>query len=237
MASIANSGFALASSAPRASAAAAAAGANTSSSASKSSSSSARIADNFDQFLQLLTTQLKNQSPLDPLDTNQFTQQLVQFASVEQQIKTNDNLSSLLITNKTANLNNALSFVGARVTADGTTSSLKNGSASWQLNAPRVGTSTITILDANGNEVASKQVTLTAGDQTFGWDGKMTNGQTAPEGQYKIVVAAKDANGQAMAVKSEISGVVDGVDVTGDVPILQIGDISLPVTLVKSIRR
>ncbi|KAF0229602.1 MAG: flagellar basal-body rod modification protein [Beijerinckiaceae bacterium] len=237
MASIANSGFALASSAPRASAAAAAAGANTSSSASKSSSSSARIADNFDQFLQLLTTQLKNQSPLDPLDTNQFTQQLVQFASVEQQIKTNDNLSSLLITNKTANLNNALSFVGARVTADGTTSSLKNGSASWQLNAPRVGTSTITILDANGNEVASKQVTLTAGDQTFGWDGKMANGQTAPEGQYKIVVAAKDANGQAMAVKSEISGVVDGVDVTGDVPILQIGDISLPVTLVKSIRR
>lgn len=234
-----SSALALASSAPRAKAAAAAASSSSSSSTSSSStkSSTARIADNFDQFLQLLTTQLKNQSPLDPLDTNQFTQQLVQFASVEQQIKTNDNLSSLLVTNKTANLNNALSFVGARVTADGTTSSLTGGAASWQLNAPKTGAATITILDKNGNEVASKQITLSAGDQTFSWNGVQSNGQTAADGQYTIVVAAKDAAGQSMTVKSEISGIVDGVDVTGDTPILQISSISLPVTSVKSIRR
>ncbi len=208
------------------------------SSAPKVSSSGKRIADNFDQFLQLLTTQLKNQSPLDPLDTNQFTQQLVQFASVEQQIKTNDNLSSLLITNKTANLNNALGFVGATVTADGTTSSLKEGAARWQLNAPRAGSATIVIKNAAGSEVYARQnVLLSAGDQSFNWDGKLANGQTAPDGQYSIVVAAKDANGQAMITKSEIAGVVDAVDVTGDSPILQIGSIYLPVTAVKSIRR
>lgn len=211
--------------------------ANATTKSTSTNSSAARIADNFDQFLQLLTTQLKNQSPLDPMDTNQFTQQLVQFASVEQQIKTNDNLSSLLLTNKTANLNNALGFVGARVTADGTTSSLTAGSASWQINAPRVGTATVTIKDASGNEVYSGQKTLSAGDQSFSWNGVKTNGQMAADGQYTIVVAAKDANGQAMTIKSEISGIVDTVDVSGDSPVLHIGSISIPTSSVKSISR
>ena len=199
--------------------------------------SAARIADNFDQFLQLLTTQLRNQSPLDPLDTNQFTQQLVQFASVEQQIKTNDSLSSLLTTNRVTGLTNAMGFVGARVTADGTTSALKDGAVSWQLNAPRGGTATMTVLDANGNEVYSTTKTLTAGDQTFSWNGVKANGDTAPDGRYTIVVAAKDTNGQVMTVKSEISGTVDGVDVTGDIPILDVGGVLIPVTSVKSVRR
>lgn len=210
----------------------------TSSSTTKTTSnSSARIADNFDQFLQLLTTQLKNQSPLDPLDTNQFTQQLVQFASVEQQIKTNDNLNSLLTANKTANLTNALGFVGAKVTADGTTTALQNGSASWKINAPKTGSATITIKDKSGNEVYSANKVLSSGEQTFAWDGRTSSGNTAPAGQYTIVVAAKDAAGQVMSIKSEISGTVDNVDVTGDTPVLKIGDISVPMTAVKSIRR
>jgi len=210
---------------------------STKSATSTTSTSSARIADNFDQFLQLLTTQLKNQSPLDPLDTNQFTQQLVQFASVEQQIKTNDNLSSLLTANKTANLTNALGFVGANVTADGTTTSLQNGSATWQINAPKTGSGTFTIKDKSGNEVYSASKVITAGDQSFVWNGRTTSGANAPAGQYTIVVAARDAAGQAMSIKSEITGTVDNVDVTSDVPVLKIGDIAVPMTSVKSIRR
>jgi flagellar basal-body rod modification protein FlgD len=204
---------------------------------SSTSNPAARIADNFDQFLQLLTTQLKNQSPLDPLDTNQFTQQLVQFASVEQQIKTNDNLTSLLTANKTANLTNALGFVGANVTADGTTTALQNGKATWQINAPKTGTATITIKDKSGNEVYAAQKVITAGDQSFVWDGRTTSGTNAPAGQYTIVVAARDAAGQAMSIKSEITGTVDNVDVTSEVPVLKIGDIGVPMTSVKSIRR
>ncbi|MCZ8185078.1 MAG: flagellar hook assembly protein FlgD [Beijerinckiaceae bacterium] len=204
---------------------------------SSTSNPAARIADNFDQFLQLLTTQLKNQSPLDPLDTNQFTQQLVQFASVEQQIKTNDNLTSLLTANKTANLTNALGFVGANVTADGTTTALQNGKATWQINAPKTGSATITIKDKSGNEVYAAQKVITAGDQSFVWDGRTTSGTNAPAGQYTIVVAARDAAGQAMSIKSEITGTVDNVDVTSEVPVLKIGDIGVPMTSVKSIRR
>jgi flagellar basal-body rod modification protein FlgD len=210
---------------------------NVSTAAASSNASSARIADNFDQFLQLLTTQLRNQSPLDPLDTNQFTQQLVQFAGVEQQIKTNDSLSALLVANKTSTLTNALNFVGASVTADGSTTALKDGKATWQLNAPRAGTMAYVITDRNGNQVQSGTRTLSGGDQTFVWDGKTANGQIAQAGDYTITIAAKDSNSQTITVKTEVSGVVDAVDVTGSEPILKIGGVSIPMSKVKSVIR
>src|SRR5205807_4134380 len=86
----------------------------------------ATLANNFNTFLQLLTTQLKNQNPLDPMDTNQFTQQLVQFAQVEQQMKQNDQLSTLISIEKTAQTTTALAFVGASVAVDGQTAKLAN---------------------------------------------------------------------------------------------------------------
>jgi flagellar basal-body rod modification protein FlgD len=82
------------------------------------------IASNFTMFLQLLTTQLKNQNPLDPLDTNQFTQQLVQFAQVEQQMKSNDLLSGLVLLEKSSEATAALAYVGSTVVVDGSTARL-----------------------------------------------------------------------------------------------------------------
>src|SRR5256714_7555880 len=87
------------------------------------------IADNFQTFLTLLTTQLKNQNPLDPLDTNQFTQQLVQFAQVEQQLKGNEQLATLVSIEKSAQSTTALAFVGQNVAVDGLTAQLKNNPA------------------------------------------------------------------------------------------------------------
>src|SRR5262245_56305048 len=103
------------------------------------------IASNFTMFLQLLTTQLRNQNPLDPLDTNQFTQQLVQFAQVEQQMKSNDQLASLVSLEKSAQATTALAYVGATVVVDGATAQLTGGSASWNLNVSKPSTATITI--------------------------------------------------------------------------------------------
>src|ERR1044071_3144327 len=97
------------------------------------SSSGARIADNFQSFLQLLTTQLQNQNPLDPMDTNQFTQQLVQFAGVEQQISTNSTLSSLLQIMDTSRLTGAVDYIGKRVVAEGATTVLDEQSAVWNI--------------------------------------------------------------------------------------------------------
>src|SRR3954447_25493927 len=99
-------------------------------------SDTATLASNFTTFLTLLTTQLKNQNPLDPLDTNQFTQQLVQFAGVEQQLKTNDELSSLIAAQQATQSTQALSFVGRTAVVDGTTTSLDKSSATWNLNIP-----------------------------------------------------------------------------------------------------
>src|SRR5215470_3561461 len=94
------------------------------------------IAGNFQTFLTLLTTQLQNQNPLDPLDTNQFTQQLVQFAGVEQQLRTNDSLSQLVTMQQTTQATQALGFVGKTAVVDGSTTALSNSQATWELNIP-----------------------------------------------------------------------------------------------------
>src|ERR1700724_3800679 len=94
------------------------------------------IAGNFNTFLQLLTTQLKNQNPLSPLDTNQFTQQLVQFAGVQQQLNTNDSLATLISLQQTAQSTQALGFVGKTAVVSGSTAALTKSSASWDLSLP-----------------------------------------------------------------------------------------------------
>src|ERR1700756_3610979 len=104
---------------------------------STTKSSNATLGDNFQTFLTLLTTQLKNQNPLDPLDTNQFTQQLVQFAQVEQQLKSNDQLTTLVSLQKTAQSTAALEFVGQTVGVAGNTAALTNGQATWNLDVPK----------------------------------------------------------------------------------------------------
>src|SRR5258708_36688516 len=95
------------------------------------STATAGIADNFQTFLTLLTTQLQNQNPLDPLDTNQFTQQLVQFAGVEQQLKTNDSLSQLVTLQQTTQATQALGFVGKTAVVAAPTATMTRSSATW----------------------------------------------------------------------------------------------------------
>src|SRR6266566_4398227 len=102
------------------------------------------LAGNFQTFLTLLTTQLKNQNPLDPLDTNQFTAQLVQFAQVEQQLKSNTQLGTLVSLQQTAQNTAALEFVGQKVDVAGTTTALTDGKATWQMAVPKPATGTIT---------------------------------------------------------------------------------------------
>src|ERR1700720_4137539 len=89
------------------------------------------LAGNFNEFLSLLTTQLQHQDPLSPLDTNQFTQQLVQFASVEQQINMNTQLTTLISLQQTAQATSALSFIGATVVVSGNSAQLAGGQATW----------------------------------------------------------------------------------------------------------
>src|SRR5215510_8953240 len=124
--------------------------ADTSTSSTSSSSNTTGVdkntlAGNFQTFLTLLTTQLKNQNPLDPLDTNQFTQQLVQFAQVEQQLKQNEQLTTLISIEKSAQATTALAYVGQTVAVDGQTAALKDSKATWSFDVPKPVTATLTV--------------------------------------------------------------------------------------------
>ena len=207
-------------------------------SAAQTTSTSSRneIAGNFQDFLLLLTTQLQNQSPLDPLDTNQFTQQLVQFAGVEQQLKGNDTLGSILSAVKSTSTANAASYLGMTVTADGSSAPLANGAASWTINpAKAAAKATVTIKNSSGEAVLSKSTTLKAGSQSFTWDGRNTSGLAQPDGTYTIAVAGTDASGQPITVSTEISGTVSAVDVSGTAPALTVGTSVVPLSSVKRV--
>ncbi|MDP1865148.1 flagellar hook assembly protein FlgD [Bradyrhizobium sp.] len=185
-------------------------------------STSTTLADNFQTFLTLLTTQLQNQNPLDPLDTNQFTQQLVQFAGVEQQLKSNDQLKALLELEKTAQATNALIYVGANVAVDGSTQQF-NGSATWNLKSERDATAAVTITNSVGQTVYSGNYALNKGNASFVWDGKGNDGTQWPAGAYKLTATAKDSTGKDVSIATEIQGVVDSVDLTASPPLLSIG--------------
>ena len=195
------------------------------------------LAGNFQTFLTLLTTQLKNQNPLDPLDTNQFTQQLVQFAQVEQQLKQNEQLSTLISIEKSAQATTALAYVGQTVAVDGQTAALKNGRANWSFQIPKPINATVTIKSATGQTVYSTSFTMNAGPQNFTWDGRDSSGALWPDGNYTISVSGKDASGQAVAVSTEVEGVVDSVDLTQTPPVLSIGGQSFTLDKIKRVVR
>jgi flagellar basal-body rod modification protein FlgD len=180
------------------------------------------IASNFTTFLQLLTTQLKNQNPLDPLDTNQFTQQLVQFAQVEQQMKSNDSLSTLVSIEQTAQSTSALALVGQTVVVDGATTQLKNGQANWNLNVTKPATATITIKDSTGQTAYSGAFGVQPGNQAFTWDGRGNDGRLWPDGSYTLTATGVDASGQSTGISTQIQAPVQSVDLTQTPPILSI---------------
>ncbi len=196
----------------------------------------ATLAGNFQTFLTLLTTQLQNQNPLDPLDTNQFTQQLVQFASVEQQLKTNDQLTTLVSLQQTAQSTQALTFVGKTAVVDGSTATMTNAAATWQLGVPTNSNVTVSIASSTGQNVFTGNYTVSAGDnQTFTWDGKGTDGTQWPDGKYTLTATGADTAGNPVAVSTQIQGVVSSVDLTQSPPLLSIGGQNYTVNQVKSI--
>jgi flagellar basal-body rod modification protein FlgD len=210
---------------------------STTSNAVKTAVNNDTLTNNFQTFLTLLTTQLKNQNPLDPLDTNQFTQQLVQFAQVEQQIKQNSQLETLISIEKSAQATTALAYVGATVAIDGQTAALKNGSATWSFNVPKPVTSQVTIRNATGQTVFTGSFSMNAGTQSFQWDGRDAQGVKWPDGNYTISVTGKDTSGQTVAIPTEVEGVVDSVDLTKTPPELKVGGQAFTLDKIKRVVR
>jgi flagellar basal-body rod modification protein FlgD len=203
---------------------------------SLTSTTNSTLAGNFQTFLTLLTTQLQNQNPLDPLDTNQFTQQLVQFAGVEQQLRTNDQLASLVSLQQTTQATQALGFVGKTAVVDGATTNLTKSAANWTLGVEQNSNVAITIANSAGQNVFSGNYPVTAGaNQAFSWDGKGNDGTQWPDGKYTLTATAVDASGKPVAVSTQIQGLVNSVDLTQSPPLLSINGQTYTVSQIKSI--
>src|SRR6476620_7645263 len=184
-----------------------------SSGSSLSSTTDATLTGNFQTFLTLLTTQLQNQNPLDPLDTNQFTQQLVQFAGIEQQLKSNDQLKSLVEIEKSAQATQALVYVGSNVAVDGSKAQFDK-SATWNFKSDKDTTAQITITNSAGQTAYTGSYSLKQGNSSFVWDGKGNNGVQWPAGTYTLTAPGKDSTGNSVAISTEVQGIVDSVDLT-----------------------
>ena len=208
------------------------------SSIGQSSADRVSIADDFDTFLSLLTTQLQNQNPLDPLDMNQFTQQLVQFTEVEQTVKQNENLEQLIQLSAANAVTNVVGFLGAEVTISGKTAQYSDGSATWtydiQGNASNV---TFTVSNSSGTPVYTSGGSPVSGPGTFVWNGQTDTGTNAPEGIYTLTVSAVDASGTAVNVVTESVGIVDGVDYSGSEPLLTVGGKQIRLDEIDAVRR
>ena len=198
---------------------------------SKADQAGAALADNFDTFLTLLTTQLKNQDPLDPLKSNEFTQQLVQFSSVEQAIATNKNLESLLslIANTTAQ--DTVSLIGKEIEAYGAAADLKDGNVEWTYNlADNAADTTMIVTDSVGRTVYSETVNGRRGANTFAWNGQTSAGTPAPDGTYLLKVVANTADGEPVAASTFTKGLVTSVDFSSGQAVLKIGSRSVSLS-------
>jgi flagellar basal-body rod modification protein FlgD len=200
-------------------------------STSDAANSQKTLSTNFNTFLTLLTTQLQNQDPLSPMDSNQFTQQLVQFSQVEQQINSNKNLESLIALTKTQATTNAVSYLGKTLTITDGTAALQGGKANWAYSLPSDAVSTkLMVTDAKGHAVFNATGETSAGIHAFAWDGKDSAGNDAPAGSYKLTVTANGADGVPLTSSIASQGVVSEVDLTGTEPTLMIGPLGIPLS-------
>ena len=172
-----------------------------------------QLANNFQTFLSLLTTQLKNQDPLSPLDSNQFTQQLVQMSGVEAQLNGNALLQKVA-DNTTNGISTAVSLIGKNVRAASATADLKGGKAQWTYNLPSDAADLkVEVLDSSGKVVhVEAPASHKAGDHDFTWNGKDMAGVGLPDGTYLIRVTAKDGGGKDLTPTTYVQGLVSGVE-------------------------
>ncbi len=195
------------------------------------------LAETFDTFLTLLTTQLQYQDPLDPMDTNEFTSQLVEFTGVEQAIATNDKLEELISLQSSSQLNDAVGYIGKTVSADSIILMLQGGDSTitYSLGANAAQTSVL-VIDELGNTVRTLSGETAVGDHEIVWDGKDDNGNTLEDGLYGFLVTAIDADDNPVPLVQGTSGQVTGVkQVDGNV-ILEIGELELQLNEILAIQ-
>ncbi|MBW4090809.1 MAG: flagellar biosynthesis protein FlgD [Proteobacteria bacterium] len=193
------------------------------------------LSGNFSNFLGMLMTQMKNQDPSSPMDTNQFTQELVQFSGVEQQINTNSSLTQLIQLTQSGQVMQGTAMTGKPVTVTATQIPLQNGTGKVSFTDPTAGPVAIVIDNANGQVLRSASVNATAGQNTWTWDGTDNSGNTVPDGAYGISVVGANTDGSTTPLTFSVTGTATGVQNTSSGLQLGLGALTVPFTAVQSV--
>ncbi|MEH6545274.1 MAG: flagellar hook capping FlgD N-terminal domain-containing protein [Sneathiella sp.] len=208
---------------------------------SAANTASTNLASNFDDFLTLLTTQLTNQDPLNPTDSNEFTNQLVNFTNVEQNIATNQNLEALLqlqqLNQQNGTASAMINYLGKTVGSYLNVAALDETGASWNIDLGSGAASVeYEVYDVNGTKVYSEEASgASAGAQVFSWDGEQTSGATAGDGQYYLVVKAESAGGNTVDVSYNFEGEAESMETVNGKPVLKVGGVYLTLEQITTV--
>ncbi len=208
---------------------------NGTSSATTSSNAAAQLTGNENTFLKMLMTQLKNQDPTSPLDTSQFTTELVQFSGVEQQISTNSSLTQLIQLTQSGQLLQGSSVVGHTVAVANSDMPVQNGSGQIQFSVPSNQNVVVSVANSAGTLLSQSTVSATSGVNNWSWNAKSSAGASEPDGDYKVSVNAVDSTGAATNIPFDAIGQATGVSVSGNTLNLQMGKVTTPFTNVQSV--
>lgn len=203
----------------------------------KAAASGKSLAQNFDTFLTMLTTQLKHQDPLSPMDSTQFTNQLVQFAGVEQQINANSNLEKLIGATNLNTKSQAISYIGHTIEADTPALPLQGGKAAFSatLGGEAV-TASVVIKDASGKVIANLPMKKTTDRQEMTWDGKDSNGNKVDDGLYTAAVSALDADGKTVEGAITVYGKVTDVASDSTGTLIGMGKVVVSIDKILTVR-
>jgi flagellar basal-body rod modification protein FlgD len=193
------------------------------------------LSGNFTDFLSLLMTQLQNQDPSSPMDSSQFTSELVQFTSVQQQIGTNSNLTQLIQLTQASQIEQSASMIGKPVTAASSQLTLQKGAADINFNTTTAEPVAIAVYDSSGAQVQTASMTTAAGANSWTWNGQSATGTTMPDGAYKVTVTALGVNGATSQIPFTVTGTATSVMNDAGTVQVQMGGLVLPFSAVTSV--
>jgi len=197
-----------------------------------------RLSGDLDMFLTLMTTQLKNQDPLDPLKSSEYTQQLATYSQVEQSIQQTSKLEAILSQLSTQSLNAAASYVGMDVTTSQSVGQLGPAGVQWSYEVPASAVSTkLSVTDASGRVVLETSGATAKGTHEFAWAGATSAGGTAADGPYTLKVVAVTSSGAEQTLAASVSGQVTSAVMANGALALMVGGTQVPVTSVTSVQR
>jgi flagellar basal-body rod modification protein FlgD len=212
-------------------------GATSAAAGTQAAGSQAKLNEDLNSFLNLLITQLKHQDPLEPMDATEFTSQLVQFASVEQQIYQNANLEQLLNLQQTSQVASMVDYLGTTIEATGQQINLENGQAEFTYTmGSGASAGTIIIRNEAGLSVFSADANAEFGKHNFTWDGNSNGGEPMPDGTYTINVTATDRGGEILDVTQTVFGRVTGAGVDNGAVTMYMGDVAITMADVLSVK-